>query len=240
MKYVKKILFALITFILGIILIYNVYNVISLKILKKDLATVNGYAILEVVSGSMEPTIHVGDIIVIDTKPEYFNVEDIITFYDKAGAFVTHRIVSINDKEMLTKGDNNNSQDEVTTTDKIVGKYVTKINGGGKLLAALRSPFTMIMILVIGILVCVLMSTDKDGEVILDEEEKEFQEFLKQKNELTEKKETSQQEKTEESKEPKKTSSSKKKTTQTNSKKKTTSSKKKTNNTKAKAKQKKK
>lgn len=240
MKYVKKILFALITFILSIILIYNIYNVVSLKILKKDLATVNGYAILEVVSGSMEPTIHVGDIIVIDTKPEYFNVEDIITFYDKAGAFVTHRIVSINDKEMLTKGDNNNSQDEVTTTDKIVGKYVTKINGGGKLLAALRSPFTMIMILIIGILVCVLLSTDKDGEIILDKEEKEFQEFLKQKNELTEKKETSLQMETEEKKEakPKKTSSSKKKTTGTNSKRKATSSKKKTNNTKAKQKKK--
>ena len=37
----------------------------------------------------------------------------------------------------------------------------------------------MTMILIIGILICVLLSTDKEGNVLLDEQEREYQEFLK-------------------------------------------------------------
>ena len=42
----------------------------------------------------------------------------------------------------------------------------------------------MIMILIIGILICAFISTDKEGNPILDEEEKEyleFKEYLKKK-----------------------------------------------------------
>ncbi len=55
-------------------------------------------------------------------------------------------------------------------------------------MASLKSPITLVMILVIGILVCVFISTDKEGNPILDEDEKEFQEFLNSKNKIEEKK----------------------------------------------------
>lgn len=181
MKILKKIIAILITIMLSLILIYNVYTFVSIKILNKELVTVNGYAILEVVSGSMEPTISVGDYIIIDTKDKNYFVNNVVTFKDENGAFVTHRIIKLNEQEMVTKGDNNDSKDDAMPVKNIVGKYVMRLNGLGRIINSLKNPVSSIMIFIIGILVCFLISTDKKGNVILDDEEKEFQKYLKQK-----------------------------------------------------------
>lgn len=181
MKIVKRVIFGIIATILGIILIINVYRFININVFKNDLSSIAGYSVLEVVSGSMEPTIHVGDMIIINTNDKDYSVDDIITFCDINGSFVTHRIISMSDSEIVTKGDFNDSQDEPISTDKIVGKYVTRIPSGGKVISAFKSPFTMIMILIIGILVCIFISTDKEGNPIIDTDELEFQEYLKEK-----------------------------------------------------------
>lgn len=182
MKKVKKGILIVLTILLVIVATINIYTFICIKVIGKPIATINGYGMLEVVSGSMEPTIHVGDFVIINTKAKEYKVGDIVTFYDNEGSFVTHKIISIDNDSMITKGDNNTSVDGVVPTKDIVGKYVTKITSGGKIMAALKSPFTLIMILVIGILVCIFISTDKEGNPIITEEEKEFQEFLEQKN----------------------------------------------------------
>lgn len=189
MKKVKKILFTIVTIILVILLAYNIYNFIMIKVLKHDVATINGYTMLEVVSGSMKPTINVGDMIIINTKDKNYKENDIITYYDNNHNLITHRIIKINDTEIVTKGDNNNTEDEAIYSKEIIGKYVTKLENLGIILSSLKSPFTMIMILIIGILICILTSIDKDGNPILEEDEKEFQKFLtkKEKKEVTKK-----------------------------------------------------
>lgn len=192
MKVVKSILVKLIYAVLIILATYNIYNYVCINVLKQDLPTINGYGTLEVISGSMEPTIDVGDLIIVNTKYDELKENDIITFYDEKGSFVTHRIIEIKDGEYVTKGDNNNSEDQGTISkNDIVAKYVTRLNGMGKLMASFQSPITMILILVIGILICVLVSTDKEGNPIITEEEKEYEEFLKYKeNSEKEKKST--------------------------------------------------
>lgn len=220
MKVVKSILVKLIYAILIILATYNIYNYVCINVLKQDLPTINGYGTLEVISGSMEPTIDVGDLIIVNTKYDELKENDIITFYDEKGSFVTHRIIEIKDGEYITKGDNNNSEDQGTINkDDIVAKYVTRLNGMGKLMASFQSPITMVLILVIGILVCVLVSTDKEGNPIITEEEKEYEEFLKYKeNSEKEKKST----KTKEVKNTTKTKvENKKKVSNTNTKKET-------------------
>lgn len=177
MKIIKRVLTIFVTTLLIIIAAYNLYNFIELKILKKDLATINGYATLEVVSGSMEPTIKIGDMIVIDTKVKEYKENDIITFYDENNSFVTHRIIEIDNEKIITQGDANNTKDSPITNDKVVGKYVKKINGLGFVLKALKNPVALIMIMVVGVLACIFVSTDKEGNVILTDDEKEFMEF---------------------------------------------------------------
>lgn len=179
MKVAKKIIRIVISITLVILLVYNVYKFVSTKILKKDIATINGYTTLEVISGSMEPTIYKGDMIVIDIKSKKFTKGDIITFYDSEGSFVTHRIISIDKDKVITKGDNNNTEDSPISIDKIVGKYVFRIPKGQKILSVIKNPFIAVLILVNGILLCIFLSIDRKGNLILDDDEKEYEEFKK-------------------------------------------------------------
>ena len=84
-------------------------------------------------------------------------------------------------KKYKTKGDNNNTEDAPLSVDRIIGKCVMQLSGLGKLTAALKSPFTMVMVLLIGIMICFLVSTDKNGNPVLTEEEIEFQKFREEK-----------------------------------------------------------
>lgn len=182
MKKVKKILFGFITGFIVLIFLINIYSVINIKILKKDYASFFGYTLLEVVSGSMEPTIYKGDMIIINTKDKDLNINDIITFKDAEGSFVTHKIISIENDKIITKGDNNNTIDDAINKNSVIGKYAFKIKGAGNILNSFKNPLTLIMILIIGILVCAFLSVDKDGNLVLTEEEKEYLEYKKDQN----------------------------------------------------------
>ena len=173
MNILKKIIKGLVGLVLVVVILYNIYNFINIKILKNDFTTVNGYSVLEVISGSMEPTIKIGDLIVIDTNVKKYKVNDIVTFYDVNGSFVTHRIIDIKDNNMMiTKGDNNNTQDEAISMDNIVGRYVKKIPFVGMMLTSFKSPVFLVVILAIGILYSYLISTDENGKLIVEEDTK--------------------------------------------------------------------
>jgi signal peptidase len=79
-------------------------------------------------SGSMEPTIHTGDLLFTRTSKQY-SESDIITFADTRGQIITHRIVDSGISQngtvaFTTKGDNNQSVDtEQTIPMHIVGKW---------------------------------------------------------------------------------------------------------------------
>ena len=90
-------------------------------------------SVLKVVTGSMEPSIHVDDYIIVEkTDTDKLMDGDIISFYseqsDIRGLLVTHRIVGKNaDGSYITKGDANPVSDTVSVPqDKIVGKYTGK------------------------------------------------------------------------------------------------------------------
>lgn len=164
MKFFKKILQIIIWFLLALVLVYNIYSYVELNILKKDLASVNGYAILEVVSYSMTPNVNKGDLIIINEKDKDYKKGDIITFKDNTGTLVTHRIYDIIDKGIVTKGDANKTPDEGYTKDEnVIGKYVGKVSNMGYLIKSIRSPLVLVLILIMGIIICILISTDKDG-----------------------------------------------------------------------------
>lgn len=95
-----------------------------------------------VISGSMEPKIHVYDVI-ISKRVESKNLKkgDTITFYSNdsrlSGAVVTHRIDEVIDSKkgiFRTKGDANNVSDEALTTDEnIIGKVAFRIPQLGRI-----------------------------------------------------------------------------------------------------------
>ena len=92
--------------------------------------SVFGKSILSVVTGSMEPSIHEGDYIIVEkADADDLKKNDIISFYsrdeDIKGRLVTHRIIErYGDGTFLTKGDANETADtERVRPEDIVGKY---------------------------------------------------------------------------------------------------------------------
>ena len=180
MKGFFKVAKALIIIAMVLIVIFNGYNLVNTKILGKDLTILNDRAILEVVSGSMEPALKIGDLIVIKTNDYNYKPGDIVTFRDDNGSFITHRIVTINGNEAITKGDANNTVDKPILLDKIVGKYRYRIAYLGNVLRAFKNTSTLIIFLVMGTIVCFILS-------LKDEEEKEQIEQAKKEKEFLEK-----------------------------------------------------
>lgn len=111
-----------------------------------------------IISGSMEPNIHVYDVIVskrVDTTE--LKKGDVITFYSNDNRFygvtVTHRIIEVIDGEkgiFRTRGDANNVEDDaLTIKDNIVGKVVMRIPQLGRLQFFLASKGGWLVIVLI-------------------------------------------------------------------------------------------
>ena len=126
LKIIKNIIINLIIFILGIIAIITICTSIQLNVQNKEYVDIFGYSMFSTATGSMSPTIEIGDIVLVKIG-ENAKEEDIIT-YKKDNEFITHRIIKIDGESIIAKGDNNNTQDEAITEDAIVGKVVFIIN----------------------------------------------------------------------------------------------------------------
>ncbi len=92
-----------------------------------------GYSVLKVETGSMEPTLHVDDFIIIKRcDPSKVKAGDIISFYSTAketeGMLITHRVMRrVSFDKYVTRGDANPVNDSVLVQSKdILGVYVRK------------------------------------------------------------------------------------------------------------------
>ena len=119
--YILNVLIILVT----IIIILAIYYFIQIKVFNKPYANIFGYTFFEVATGSMEPTIDVGDVIIVKVTNEV-NENDIIVC-NKDNAFITHRLISIEEENFITKGDANNTEDEPMNKSDLVGKVVNII-----------------------------------------------------------------------------------------------------------------
>lgn len=111
---------------------FTVY--VSLSAARGKVVDLFGKSVLMVSTGSMAPSIHEGDFILVEkTDTELLKEGDIITFYSEDreiyGKPNTHRIlVKCEDGGFVTKGDANAvpDHDEVYPS-QIIGKYIKKI-----------------------------------------------------------------------------------------------------------------
>lgn len=105
-----------------------------------------GYSPLPVMSGSMEPVFHAGDVIIIQKADDY-QLNDIITFQSE-GALITHRIIERNENGYVTKGDANSAKDEdIIQKDQIIGTYVVAIPWIGYLKVWISNPWILIILI---------------------------------------------------------------------------------------------
>lgn len=108
-----------------------------------------GSEIMVVLSGSMSPTFDTGSIVAV--KPvtfEEIKQGDIITFKDVDERTVTHRVLEINNGELVTKGDANDGKDSTPVSkDRVVGKVQYWVPLIGYLVEFIKSKVGMLVFL---------------------------------------------------------------------------------------------
>lgn len=120
--------------------------------------TVFGHPMMTVVSGSMTPVIDTGDVIidnqVSSAQAAHLRAGQIISFRDAADSTttITHRIYRVTTvggtTAYITKGDANNAPDTTSVVpSQIVGLYDAKIPAAGYVMAALKQPLTLGLLL---------------------------------------------------------------------------------------------
>ena len=129
--------------IMAILVFMVIYNFVEIKIKKKDYANYFGYTYMNVISGSMADAINVDDYIFIKLNDKDFKEGDVITF-KVDDAIITHRVMTIYDGEILTKGDANNDSDNVITYDDVIGKVVYVGKDFGVYMKVLATPSVFI------------------------------------------------------------------------------------------------
>lgn len=124
---------------------------------------VGGFRSFLVQSGSMEPAIMTGDVVIINRQKQYFK-NDVITFKDSQERVTTHRIVDLNQKKFSTKGDANRTSDpELVEEEMILGKVIVVLPKLGYLVTFCK---TIPGILVLIIVPCLILIGDEVFKVI--------------------------------------------------------------------------
>lgn len=149
LKYFNKffqIFIDILIFIIALFIFFSIYNLISIKVLHKNSNNIFGITVFEIISGSMEPTINVKDLIIV-SETDKIKENDIITYRDNDD-FITHRVINIEGDVITTKGDSNNSTDNKIKKDEIIGKVLFTIPKGGIIRDILVTPKVLISIVI--------------------------------------------------------------------------------------------
>lgn len=134
-----------------------------------------GMTPLAVLSGSMEPTYHVGSLIYVkDADPQDVQIGDPITFKISDDTMVTHRVVAIDTEAQTfqTKGDANDNVDGgAVAYENLVGKPVFTIPYMGYL--AVYANTTTGMIVMVTVILVILILTFLPDFLMKDDDEEE-------------------------------------------------------------------
>ena len=181
---IKKIISTIAHIILIPLLIYNTSLIIQAIIKPDKTPSFFGIKSYVIISGSMQPELEIGDIVIVKDSLEQLKEGDIISFR-RDNLIITHRITEImflsdGSKQYKTKGDFNNVEDiEIVKDEQIEGKVVNTISNLGNILLFLKKSTTIILVLVIYYLY--LLYCQSTDEKKLAREKKRMR-YEKQKN----------------------------------------------------------
>ncbi len=148
----KKIVYILFLVILFTIFFMNILSLFNISFF--------GLRIYKVGSGSMEPYLKIDDIIII-TKSKNYKINDVITYKNNNKEYITHRIISITNDEIITKGDANNTPDDPITKDDIVGKYIYKFRYFGFIKYIFNQKMSWLLLFVYGLIITIIIPDKK-------------------------------------------------------------------------------
>lgn len=133
---------------LGLFVLLNLFFYVSARWTPERMPGIAKWRVLSVLTGSMEPMIHAGDMVIIAKYDEgHPQVGDVVTFWqDQAkSSLITHRVMErLDNGYVLTKGDANHETDGGWTEPKrVLGKVVLRIPYAAAIQEFLRQPLVL-------------------------------------------------------------------------------------------------
>lgn len=148
------------------------------------------YKILAVMSGSMEPTLPMGGVVVVKPADQY-NIDEIITFESQnskqSQKYTTHRIVKMNQggqqDYFYTKGDANETSDtNYIKKDQIIGKVILSVALVGYIIGYAKTLPGVVIIIVLATIIIYEEIKKIRSEVKIIKESKKVKESKKKKS----------------------------------------------------------
>jgi signal peptidase len=158
---IKTILRTALLSIAALIVGLNVYSLNASRLAGDLVPMPMGVGATVVLSGSMEPTLSMGDLLII-AKQDSYQVDDVVVFQANRMA-VVHRIVELYEKPVqgedgeeiqqmaITQGDANNTPDDPIQVSQIKGTVVFRLPIVGYLINMIKTPIGTILILALAI-----------------------------------------------------------------------------------------
>lgn len=137
-KKVKAIIRITLLVIVALLIGGNIYVLNASRLVGNTVPMPFGVGAAVVLSGSMEPELSVGDLLIISERESY-EIDDVVVYQDR-GMAITHRIVFIADNEIITRGDANNTDDSPISREQIKGEVVLAIPFVGYAVNAIKTP----------------------------------------------------------------------------------------------------
>lgn len=150
MKALKKIFYVLKIVMVVLIIIFIICFgsiVYQKKVMNVSMPNLFGYIGGTIVSGSMEPNIHVGDYVIVDLNGEYYKGD--VVMFKRGNVYIAHRVMDIYDDYIITKGDSNETVDVEIPKDSVAGPVVRVIRGFGSFTILLSKYKFLVLIIVI-------------------------------------------------------------------------------------------
>lgn len=134
----------------GVFLGFNIYLWNAQSLTGNALPMPFGFGTAIVLSGSMEPTLSIDDLIFVKSQDSYA-VDDVVV-YQNGGMVVVHRIISLDGTMVVTQGDANNAADTEMDVSVIKGVVVGRVKNAGDIVRLLKSPVVSIGLLAAAVL----------------------------------------------------------------------------------------
>lgn len=123
----------------------NIYAFNASRVAGDILPMPFGVGLTVVLSGSMEPELSIGDLLVV-VEQDGYAVDEVVVFQEgRIG--VVHRIIEMDGATVVTKGDANNTADDPIDISRIKGKVVLAIPLVGYLVNLIKTPIATVVIL---------------------------------------------------------------------------------------------
>ena len=133
--------------ITGLILGLNFYRWNASALAGNALPMPFGTGMAVVLSGSMEPTLEVNDVIIVREADRY-DAGDIVV-YQSGRTLIVHRIIAKDGETIITQGDANHAADAPIEMRAIKGKVIARIPWLGAVVNVLKTPAGILIVLVV-------------------------------------------------------------------------------------------